>query len=54
MLAAVEGKEGGKAAFSVYVQQKTNKDGSVSRSVELQIYNIEITMETGVVWEVKV
>uniref|UniRef100_A0A8C9YAT7 VWFD domain-containing protein n=1 Tax=Sander lucioperca TaxID=283035 RepID=A0A8C9YAT7_SANLU len=31
-----------------------NKDGSVSRSVELQVYNIEITMETGVVWEVKV
>ncbi|TDH12248.1 hypothetical protein EPR50_G00069860 [Perca flavescens] len=54
LLAAVEGKAGGMAAFSVYVQQKTNKDGSVSRSVELQIYNIEITMETGVVWEVKV
>lgn len=42
------------AAFSLYVQQKTHKDGTVVRSVELQVYGMEITMETGVVWEVKV
>ncbi|KAA8591972.1 hypothetical protein FQN60_017346, partial [Etheostoma spectabile] len=54
LLAAVDEKAGGMAPFSVYVQQQTNNDGSVSRTVELQVYNIEITMETGVQWEVKV
>ncbi|KAL7394213.1 hypothetical protein ABVT39_022340 [Epinephelus coioides] len=53
-LAGVEEKDGGMAAFSLYVQQKTHKDGTVVRSVELQVYGMEITMETGVVWEVKV
>ena len=53
-LSEVEEPEEGMTAFSVLVQQQTNKDGSVSRSVELKVYNIEITMETGVQWEVKV
>lgn len=42
------------SAFSVLVQQQTNKAGVVSRSVELMVYDMEITMETGVVWEIKV
>ncbi|XP_049585555.1 IgGFc-binding protein isoform X2 [Syngnathus scovelli] len=42
------------ASYSVLVQQQTNKDGYVSRSVELRVYDVEITMETGVVWEMKV
>lgn len=50
----MEEKEGGIAAFSVLVEQQTNKDGNVSRSVEFLVYNMDITMETGVVWEIKV
>ncbi|XP_070767732.1 IgGFc-binding protein-like [Enoplosus armatus] len=53
-LSEVEEKEGGIEAFSVLVQQQTAKDGSVSRSVELLVYDLDITMETGVVWEIKV
>uniref|UniRef100_UPI0037E7E52E IgGFc-binding protein-like n=1 Tax=Semicossyphus pulcher TaxID=241346 RepID=UPI0037E7E52E len=53
-LSKVEEKEGGKTPFSVLVQQQTDKDGFVTRSLMLQIYNLEITMDTGVVWEVKV
>ncbi|XP_029307092.1 IgGFc-binding protein-like [Cottoperca gobio] len=54
MLVEVEENKGGLEAFSVSVQQQTNKDGTVSRSVKLQVYDMEITMETGVVWEIKV
>ncbi|XP_074510552.1 IgGFc-binding protein-like [Sebastes fasciatus] len=53
-LAEVEEKDGGMEEFSVFVQQQTNKDGIVSRSVELQVYDTEITLETGVIWEIKV
>ncbi|XP_042346060.1 IgGFc-binding protein-like [Plectropomus leopardus] len=54
LLAEVEEKEGGMEAFSVSVQQQTSKSGVVSRSVELKVYDMEITLETGVVWQVKV
>ncbi|XP_040020452.2 IgGFc-binding protein [Gasterosteus aculeatus] len=54
MLAEVEEVEGGMEAFSVFVRQQTYKDGTVSRSVALHVYDMEITMETGVVWEIKV
>ncbi|XP_034384908.1 IgGFc-binding protein-like isoform X1 [Cyclopterus lumpus] len=53
LLAEVE-EEGGREDFSVHVQQQTSKGGAVSRSVELKVYDVEITMETGVVWEIKV
>ncbi|XP_040900961.1 IgGFc-binding protein-like [Toxotes jaculatrix] len=53
-LSEMEEKEGGMTAFSVLVQQQTSKDGIVYRSVELQVYDMGITLETGVVWEVKV
>ncbi|CAB1446239.1 unnamed protein product [Pleuronectes platessa] len=53
-LSEVKETEGGLTTFSVLVEQQTDKGGSVSRSVELKVYNIEITMETGVQWEVKV
>ncbi|KAM6995238.1 LOW QUALITY PROTEIN: IgGFc-binding protein-like [Tautogolabrus adspersus] len=53
-LSEVQEKEGGKTPFSVLVQQKTDKDKLVTRNVEVQVYDIEITMETGVIWEVKV
>ncbi|XP_029360767.1 IgGFc-binding protein-like [Echeneis naucrates] len=49
-----EEEEGGVTAFTVLVQQSTSKDGDVYRSVVLQVYDIAITMETGVLWEVKV
>ncbi|XP_051922507.1 IgGFc-binding protein-like [Hippocampus zosterae] len=42
------------APFSVLLHQVSDKDGYFSRSVELQVYDIEITMETGIVWEIKV
>lgn len=54
MLAEVEEVEGGMEAFSVFVRQQTYKDGTVSRSVALHVYDMKITMETGVVWEIKV
>ncbi|KAM6936666.1 IgGFc-binding protein-like [Lycodopsis pacificus] len=53
-LAEVQEQEGGMEAFSVFVQQQTSKDGEVSRSVQLKVYDVEIAMETGVVWEIKV
>lgn len=53
-MSELEEKEGGMKAFSVLVQQQTSKNGNVYRSVELLVYDMEITMETGVVWEVKV
>ncbi|XP_035527995.1 IgGFc-binding protein-like [Morone saxatilis] len=53
-LSEVEEKEEGMAAFSILLQQQTHKDDSLSRSVELLVYDMEITMETGVVWEIKV
>ncbi|XP_037310078.2 IgGFc-binding protein [Pungitius pungitius] len=53
-LAEVEEEDGGMEAFSVFVEQQTNKDGTVYRSVALQVYGIEITMESGAVWEIKV
>ncbi|XP_068590666.1 IgGFc-binding protein-like [Cebidichthys violaceus] len=53
-LAEVQEQEGGMEAFSVFVRQQTSKDGEVSRSLELKVYDMEITMETGVVWEIKV
>nr|XP_019946686.1 PREDICTED: IgGFc-binding protein-like [Paralichthys olivaceus] len=53
-LSEVEETQEGKTAFSVLVQQQTNKDGSVSRSVEFRVYDIKITMETGVTWAVQV
>ncbi|XP_065813942.1 IgGFc-binding protein [Labrus bergylta] len=53
-LSAVQKNDGGKTPFSVLVQQKTDKDGSVTRRVEVQVYDSEISMETGVNWEVKV
>ena len=52
-LSEVEEKEGGMTAFSVLVQQQTSKDGNVYRSVELLVYDFEITLETGVVWQLK-
>ncbi|KAK5862889.1 hypothetical protein PBY51_018240 [Eleginops maclovinus] len=54
LLALVEENKRGLEPFTVYVHQQTHKDGSVSRSVELQVYDMEMTMETGVVWEIKV
>ncbi|XP_068425896.1 IgGFc-binding protein-like [Clinocottus analis] len=53
VLAEVE-EEGGMEAFSVHIRQQTSRDGTVSRSVELKVYDMEITMDTGVVWEIKV
>ncbi|XP_056237753.1 IgGFc-binding protein-like [Seriola aureovittata] len=53
-LSEVEEKEGALTAFVVLVEQQTDKDGNVYRNVELRVYDVEITMETGVVWEVKV
>ncbi|XP_051263188.1 IgGFc-binding protein isoform X2 [Dicentrarchus labrax] len=53
-LSEVEENEGGMAAFSILLQQQTHKDDVLSRSVELLVYDMEITMETGVVWEIKV
>ena len=50
----MEEKKGGMEAFSVNVLQKTHKNGAVSRSVELNVYDMEIIMETGVVWQIKV
>ncbi|KAM8871057.1 IgGFc-binding protein-like isoform 2-T2 [Spinachia spinachia] len=49
-----EENEGGRQAFSVFVQQQTDEDGTVSRSVALEVYGMEITMEIGAVWEIKV
>ncbi|KAM9353425.1 IgGFc-binding protein-like [Symphorus nematophorus] len=53
-LAEVEEKEGGMPAFSVLLRQQTTLDGVVTRSVELEVYDMDITMNTGVVWEIKV
>lgn len=53
-LSEVEETEGGMTPFSVLVQQQSDKEGNVYRNVELQVYDVEIEMETGVVWEVKV
>ncbi|XP_071324408.1 IgGFc-binding protein-like [Trachinotus anak] len=47
-------EEGAVTPFTVLVKQQTDKTGIVYRSVELLVYDMEITMETGVVWEVKV
>ncbi|KAM9852278.1 IgGFc-binding protein-like isoform 2-T2 [Aulostomus maculatus] len=44
----------GMEAYSLLVWQQTNKDGSVLRNLELTVYGQEITMETGIVWEIKV
>ncbi|KAK1896268.1 IgGFc-binding protein [Dissostichus eleginoides] len=54
LLAQVGENEGGLEAFTVFVHQQTHEDGSVSRSVELQVYDMEITMKSGVIWEIKV
>nr|XP_057909028.1 IgGFc-binding protein-like [Doryrhamphus excisus] len=42
------------ADYSVLLQQQTQKDGNVSRSVELRVYGMELTMEAGAAWEIKV
>ncbi|XP_034005233.1 IgGFc-binding protein-like [Trematomus bernacchii] len=54
LLAQVGENEGGLEAFTVLVHQQTHEDGSVSRSLELQVYDMEITLKSGVIWEIKV
>ncbi|XP_034553559.1 IgGFc-binding protein-like [Notolabrus celidotus] len=54
ILSEVEEIDGGKPAYSVFVEQKTLEDGSVSRNVVIKVEDTEFTMEAGVSWEVKV
>ncbi|KAM8847126.1 IgGFc-binding protein-like [Synchiropus picturatus] len=53
-LSEVEVEAEGRPAFSVSVLQQSGKDGRVTRNVELEVYDIGITMETGVIGEIKV
>ncbi|XP_077455262.1 IgGFc-binding protein-like [Stigmatopora argus] len=41
------------ASYSVLVEQ-ASKDGHVTRTVEIQVYDVEITMETGIFGEIKI
>lgn len=50
----VKDEDGGMELFSVLVQQQTDEKGRVTRSVKLLVYDMEITMATGTVWEIKV
>uniref|UniRef100_A0A8D3DKZ4 VWFD domain-containing protein n=1 Tax=Scophthalmus maximus TaxID=52904 RepID=A0A8D3DKZ4_SCOMX len=53
-MSEVEEKDGGIMTYSLLIQQQTTEDGNIYRSVELQVYGYTITMESGVVWQVKV
>nr|XP_061814216.1 IgGFc-binding protein-like [Nerophis lumbriciformis]XP_061814224.1 IgGFc-binding protein-like [Nerophis lumbriciformis] len=55
VLTMSEVEEGeGVPAYSVLVQQHSTKGAGVSRTVELQVYDMQLTMEAGVVWAIKV